>query len=146
MTQKKYIAGFLAVIIIVTVIYFLIDQLSFSYSHPADFAQDSVQREEAEINKPVVLYGMVVNDLHVVVDVVKRNQRFTDLLEGYYVSPHVQQQLSLLPRQTFDFRKISANRKYTLIAEHDAGKSVLALIYESSPIDYHIFHLKGLNQ
>ena len=142
MTRKKYIAGFLGVIVIVAVVYFLIDQLSFSYSHPADFAKDSVQREETEIDKPVVLYGMVVDDLHVVVDVVKRNQRFTDLLEGYYVSPQVQQQLSLLPRQTFDFRKISANRKYTLIAEHDASKSVLALIYESSPMEYHIFHLK----
>ena len=102
MTRKKYIAGFLGVIVVVAVVYFLIDQLSFSYSHPADFAKDSVQREETEIDKPIVLYGMVVDDLHVVVDVVKRNQRFTDLLEGYYVSPQVQQQLSLLPRQTFD--------------------------------------------
>ena len=128
--------------VIVTIIYFLIDQLSFSYSHPADFAKDSVQRQEIEIEKPVVLYGMVVNDLHVVVDVVKRNQNFTDLLDGYYVPPRVQHQFSLLPRQTFDFRKISANKKYTLIAEHDAAKSVRALIYESSPIDYYIFHLK----
>ena len=142
MTRKKYIAGFLAVIVLVTVIYFLIDQLSFFYSHPGDFAKDSVQREEIEINRPVILYGIVVNDLHVVVDVVKRNQRFTDLLEGYYVPSHVQQQLSLLPRQTFDFRKITANKKYTLIAEHDSVKSVRALIYESSPIDYYVFYLK----
>lgn len=118
------------------------DQLSFSYSHPADFARDSVQREEKEISKPVVLYGMVVNNLHVVEDVVKRNQRFTDLLEGYHIPYRVQQQLSLLPRQTFDFRKISANKKYTLITEHDSARSVRALIYESSPIDYYIFHLK----
>ena len=73
---------------------------------------------------------------------MKRNQRFTDLLDGYYVPPRVQQELSLLPRQTFDFRKISANKKYTLVAEHDSLKSVRALIYESSPIDYYIFYLK----
>lgn len=139
---KKVIVGLGAIIVFVTAGYFLIDQLSLSYSHPADFAKDSVQREEKEISKPVILYGMVVNDLHVVEDIVKRNQRFTDLLDGYYVPPRVQQELSLLPRQTFDFRKISANKKYTLVAEHDSLKSVRALIYESSPIDYYIFYLK----
>ena len=139
---KKVIVGLGAIIIFVTAGYFLIDQLSLSYSHPADFAKDSVQREEKEISKPVILYGMVVNDLHVVEDVVKRNQRFTDLLDGYYVSPRVQQELSLLPRHAFDFRKISANKKYTLVAEHDSLKSVRALIYESNPIDYYIFYLK----
>ena len=142
MSRKKFVVGIGAVIVFVTAGYFLMDQLSFSYSHPADFARDSVQREEKEISKPVVLYGMVVNNLHVVEDVVKRNQRFTDLLEGYHIPYRVQQQLSLLPRQTFDFRKISANKKYTLITEHDSARSVRALIYESSPIDYYIFHLK----
>lgn len=142
MSRKKFVVGIGAVIVFVAAGYFLMDQLSFSYSHPADFARDSVQREEKEISKPVVLYGMVVNNLHVVEDVVKRNQRFTDLLEGYHIPYRVQQQLSLLPRQTFDFRKISANKKYTLITEHDSARSVRALIYESSPIDYYIFHLK----
>ncbi len=142
MTRKKYITGFLGLIVVMTAVYFLVVQLSLSYSHPADFAEDSAQREETEIIEPVVLYGMVVDDLHVVADVVKRNQRFTDLLEGYYVPARVQQELNLLPRQTFDFRKISANKKYTLISEHDSVKSVRALIYESSPIDYYIFHLK----
>lgn len=122
--------------------YFILDRLSLLYSRPADFAVDTLRREEKEIQKPVLLYGMEVNDLHVVRDVVKRNQRFTDLLQGYYVPFQIQQQLSLIPRQTFDFRKISANRKYTLIAEHDSLRSVRALVYEANPIDYYIFHLK----
>ena len=122
--------------------YVLVDQLSLSYTHPAEFATDSLQREEQEITTPIVMYGMVVNNLHVVEDVVKRNQRFSDLLEGYHVSPTVQQQLSLLSRETFDFRKISADKKYTLIAEHDSLKSLRAVIYEPNAIDYIVFHLK----
>jgi murein DD-endopeptidase MepM/ murein hydrolase activator NlpD len=122
--------------------YVLVDQLSLSYTHPPDFAKDSLQREEIEVTQPVLMYGMVVNDLHVVEDVVKRNQRFSDLLQGYYVRPDIQQQLSLLPRTTFDFRKITANKKYTLIAGHDSLKSLHAVVYEANPIDYFIFHLK----
>jgi murein DD-endopeptidase MepM/ murein hydrolase activator NlpD len=124
--------------------YVLVDQLALSYTHPADFAMDStaIERKEIVVVEPVFKYGMQVNDLHVVEDVVKRNQRFTDLLQGYYVPQHVQQQLSLLPRETFDFRKISANKKYTLIAEPDSLKSLRAVIYEANPIDYYIFHLK----
>jgi murein DD-endopeptidase MepM/ murein hydrolase activator NlpD len=124
--------------------YVLVDQLALSYTHPADFAMDStaMERKEIAVVEPVYKYGMQVNDLHVIEDVVKRNQRFTDLLQGYYVPQHVQQQLSLLPRETFDFRKISANKKYTLIAEPDSLKSLRAVIYEANPIDYYIFHLK----
>jgi murein DD-endopeptidase MepM/ murein hydrolase activator NlpD len=84
----------------------------------------------------------VVNNLHIVEDQVKRNQRFTDLLNGYHVSPAVMQQLNLLPKSTYDFRKISANKKYTLLIEHDSLKSVKALVYEPNPIDYVVFHFE----
>src|SRR4051812_30875782 len=122
--------------------YVVVDQLALSYTHPADFAIDSLKQQEVAVALPILKYGMVVNDLQVVEDVVKRNQRFSDLLQGYYVPQHIQQQLSLLPRETFDFRKISANKKYTLIAESDSLKSLRAIVYEANPIDYFIFHLK----
>jgi hypothetical protein len=85
---------------------------------------------------------MVVNDLSVVEDEVKRNQRFTDLLSGYYVSPAVMQQLNLLPKKIYDFRKIAAHKKYTLLVDHDSLKTLRALVYEPNPIDYVVFHLK----
>ncbi|NOT75158.1 MAG: peptidoglycan DD-metalloendopeptidase family protein [Cyclobacteriaceae bacterium] len=108
-----------------------------------EYAEEQpIQEEKPEEPQPVVLYGMVVNDLQITEDVVKRNQRFSDLFQGYYVPAHVQQQLSLLSRDTFDFRKISTNKKYTLISEPDSLRSIRALIYEPNPIDYYIFHFK----
>jgi murein DD-endopeptidase MepM/ murein hydrolase activator NlpD len=136
----KITAGVVAGIALVTSGYLLFEQFPIEYSREGDFAQDSVLSDAKEIVKPVLLYGMVVNDFQVVEDVVKRNQRFSDLLKGYYVPAHVQQQLSLLSRETFDFRKISTNKKYTLIAEQDSLKSIRALVYEPNPIDYYIFH------
>jgi murein DD-endopeptidase MepM/ murein hydrolase activator NlpD len=75
-------------------------------------------------------------------DKIKRNQNFTDLLEGYFVHSKVLQQLNTLPRHLFDFRKVVAGKKYTLLAETDSLKSAKAIIYEADPVNYYIFHLK----
>lgn len=112
------------------------------FSSPGDFAADSNQRVELEVKKPIVLYGMVVNDLHVTEDYVKKNQRLADLFEGHYIGSKVWQQLNTLPRSKFDFRKIAATKKYTLITNHDSLKSVRALVYEPNAIDYIIFHMQ----
>ena len=124
-------------------LFFTLDNKTSLFSRQGDYlSADTLSRIEIEVEKPMLLYGMVVNDLHISEDQVKRNQRFTDLLQGHFVSPRVQQELHLLPRLVFDFRKIAAGRKYTLISEHDSLQSVKALIYEANPIDYVIFHFE----
>lgn len=139
---KKFAVGFAGLVVVLAIGYFILDRALLSYSHPADFANDTSRREDIEIVKPVVLFGMEVNNLEVIVDFIKRNQRFTDLFEGYFVSEDIQRQLSMLPRETFDFRRISYNKRYTLMVDHDSLKSIRALVYEPNPIDYYIFYLK----
>lgn len=73
---------------------------------------------------------------------VKRNQRFTELLEGSYVAPEVLRQLSLITKSTFDFRRVTASKKYTLIHQPDSSKTAVALVYEPSEAEYVIFYLK----
>jgi len=133
-----------ALIIVAGIAFFWIDSKTSVFSQEGDYVveSDSSHHVEREIVLPVFLHGMVVNNLHVVEDEVKRNQRFTDLLSGYYVSPSVLQQLNLLPRSTYDFRKISAHKKYTLLVESDSIKTIRALVYEPNPIDYVVFHLR----
>lgn len=140
-SNKKFwfiLTGSIALIVAVL----LINKNTSLFSVPGDFAPDSTQRVDMEVKKPIVLYGMVVNDLHVTEDYVKRNQLVADLFEGHYISPKVWQQLNTLPRTLFDFRKIAANKKYTLITNHDSLKSVRAMIYEPNPIDYVVFHME----
>jgi murein DD-endopeptidase MepM/ murein hydrolase activator NlpD len=113
------------------------------FSGPGDYASvDSVRRSEKEVNIPLTVYGQEVGDLCVVEDMVKRNQLFSDLLGHYFVSPDVQQQLVLLPRKTFDFRRIIAGSKYTLFVEQDSLRTIRALVYEPNPVDYVIFHFR----
>ena len=51
----------------------LLNKYTSVFSTAGDYAADSTHRVEMEVFKPIVLYGMVVNDLHVTEDVVKRN-------------------------------------------------------------------------
>lgn len=108
----------------------------------ADYESENSTPVSVDIIEPTVMYGMVIDSLHLTEGVVKRNQRFTDLLSDYYVSPEIYQQLHFVPRSIFDFRKIAANKKYTLLSGRDSLKSAKAIIYEPNAIDYVIFHLQ----
>ncbi len=136
---KKVLVGIFALIGILTISYIAIERVSLSYYGVGDFQQDTVRRAEKEVEEPQLLYGMMVNHLHVVEDVIRRDQRFVDLLVGYHVPPRVLQQLHLVPREVFDFRRIAVNKKYTIIAKHDSIKSIQALVYEANPLDYYVF-------
>jgi murein DD-endopeptidase MepM/ murein hydrolase activator NlpD len=121
-----------------------LDSRTSWFSSQAEYAieTDSVFHFEHEIIEPEFLHGMVVNNLHVVEDRVKKNQRFADLLSGYHVSARVKQEMTLLPKNIFDFRKITSNKKYTLLVEHDSLQTLRAVVYEPNPIDYVVFHMK----
>jgi murein DD-endopeptidase MepM/ murein hydrolase activator NlpD len=144
LSSSKFKMSLIAAIVTImgVVTFFWLDSKTSLFSRAGEYAieSDSSHHIEHEIIKPAFLHGMVVNDLHVVEDEVKRNQRFSELISGYYVSPSTMQQLNLLPKSVYDFRKISANKKYTLLVEHDSLKTLKALVYEPNPIDYVVFH------
>jgi len=143
-TSTKVIWGVPLLLVIAGVSFFWIDYKTSFFSQQGNYVleSDSSHHVEREIVLPVFLHGMVINNLHVVEDEVKRNQRFTDLLSGYTVPPTIMQQLNLLPRSIYDFRKIAAHKKYTLLVEPDSLKTVRAIVYEPNAVDYVVFHLK----
>ena len=145
LSKKILISALSATIFIVLL--FLLDSYTTLFTKSADYAQEiDSTRVETEIKQPVVLYGMVVDDLHIIEDQVKRNQRFFDLFETVHVQPKIFQQLNSLSRKIFDFRKVGAHKKYTLIHENDSLKTARALVYEPNAIDYVVFHLKDTLQ
>jgi murein DD-endopeptidase MepM/ murein hydrolase activator NlpD len=141
LAKKPFVIALIALVL--AILFLWIDSATSFFSKPADYAeeQDSVATI-APVHKPVILYGMEVTHLNVVEDVVKRNERFFELFKNSFVSPKVMQQLHTLPKKEFDFRRVAANKKYTLLHENDSLKSAHALVYEASPIDYVIFYLK----
>lgn len=97
---------------------------------------------EPEVKAPSMMYGMPVDNLTVTEQTVRAGKRFADLFDGYYVDPQVQRQLNTISRDRFDFRKIVAGKKYTLLSEKDSLHTLHALIYEPTTTEYFIFHLK----
>jgi murein DD-endopeptidase MepM/ murein hydrolase activator NlpD len=96
-----------------------------------------------EPEKPKVLYGMILNDQHrIVEDKIKRNQRLGDILEEYNVPAKLIHQLSTLSRQIFDPRKVAADKKYTVIFREDSVRKARALVYEPNAIDYIVFRFE----
>jgi len=91
------------------------------------------------VKKPRLLYGMNVDEHIVIEDKVKRNQFLSDILTSYNVPVKLINQVSAMPRNIFDVRKIAQNKKYTVICSSDSLKTAKALIYEPNSIDYIVF-------
>ncbi len=138
----KRIAIFCGIALMLAISLIALNNYTSLFSLRGDFAPEQSSHVEFEIQKPQLLYGMVVNDLHVIEDEVKKNQMLVDLFQGKYVPEKILRQINLLPRKTFDFRKISAGKKYTLIVKNDSLKTLRAFIYEPNPIDYVVFHFE----
>jgi murein DD-endopeptidase MepM/ murein hydrolase activator NlpD len=100
---------------------------------------DSVDLEVVP-KEPRVLYGMTLNENHLVIeDKIKRNERLGDILEQYNVPASIIHQISTISRKIFDPRKIAANKKYTLICDQDSLMRARAMVYEPNAIEYVVF-------
>jgi murein DD-endopeptidase MepM/ murein hydrolase activator NlpD len=143
--QKKIYVLVGALLLLLSISIFVLNAFTsaFSFSEDNYAAVDSVKVVDVVgIEKPIVKYGMVVNGMEVKEGVVKRNQLFSDLLKESFVPPSILQQLSLLPKKIFDFRKIAVSKKYALISQLDSPKTAVAFVYEPSPVEYVVLHLK----
>lgn len=104
---------------------------------------DSAALAPVEVKEPKMLYGMVLQDDHVVIeDKIKRNQFFGEILEEYNVPAKLIHQLSQLSRKVFDPRRITPNTKYTVICNQDSITKASALVYEPNAIDYIVFRFE----
>lgn len=104
---------------------------------PVEEVVDSAAVVPVEKKEPKVLYGMILEDNHVVIeDKIKRNQFLGDILHEYNVPAKLIHQVSQLSRKVFDPRKITPNSKYTLICNQDSITKAKAFVYEPNPIEY----------
>ena len=94
---------------------------------------------EIEIPEPTILFNMIVDNDIIIEDKINRNEFLGDILMKHNVSPGIIHQIAQLSRNVFDVRKISANKKYTLICSNDSLRTAKAFVYEPNQIDYVVF-------
>lgn len=137
---KKF-SGFIVVVALASGVFLFKKYYSPSVASQEVFAvADSAENIPIEVKEPKMLYGMVLQDDHVVIeDKIKRNQFLGDILEEYNVPAKLIHQVSQLSRKVFDPRKLTPNKKYTLICNQDSLTKAKAFVYEPNAIDYIIF-------
>jgi len=91
--------------------------------------------------EPKKLYGLVVDSMVVIEDKIRRNQNISEILSNYNIPSESIYRLAKASKSVFDVRKITTNKKYTLICAPDSLKTAKAMIYEHNPIEYVIFNL-----
>jgi len=139
----KKIYFVVAAALLLLVAFLVLNTYTTVFTRPGDFeARTDSSQVIQKVERPIMKYGMRINGMEVREGYVKRNQLFSELLEGCFIAPQVEQQLQLLPRSVFDFRKIASAKKYTLILKNDSVSSAVAFVYEPSPVEYVVFHLK----
>ena len=142
--MTKKISGFIMIVALAGgVILFNKFYKPASYAGQTVAEADSAITLPVEVKEPKILYGMIVQDDHLVIeDKIKRNQFLGDILEEYNVPAKLIHQVSQLSRKIFDPRKITPNSKYTLICNQDSVTKAKPFVYEPNAIDYIIFRFE----
>ena len=136
----KWFFGFILLIALVGGVVLFNNYYNPSLATQVVSLPDSTENISLAVKEPKMLYGMVLQDDHVVIeDKIKRNQFIGDILQKYNVPAKLIHQVSQLSRKVFDPRKLTPNTKYTLICNQDSLRQAKALVYEPNATEYIVF-------
>jgi murein DD-endopeptidase MepM/ murein hydrolase activator NlpD len=85
---------------------------------------------------PQILFGINIDSMDVEEGIIKRNENLSEILTRYNISAQTIAKISQLPRDTFDVRRLQAQKSYTIIHNKDSLKTAKAFIYHPNRIDY----------
>ena len=104
---------------------------------------DQMNEGRAEVVIPPRMeYGIIVDSLDVIRDVVKRNEFLADILLRYDVDYNLIDAIARSPRELFDVRKIRVGYPYSVIMTLDSVPEVYYFVYEQSPTEYVVIDLR----
>ncbi len=103
--------------------------------------ENPASEETVGTPEPLIEYGIVVDSLKVIRDVVKKNEFLADILLRYGVSYNTIDYIARYTRDTFDVRKIRRGNNYTVICTADSNRQALYFAYELSASSYVLYRL-----
>lgn len=110
-----------------------------------DFITNEEILEQDTLNQFVheskYLFGLVIDSLEVIEDIVKPRQNLSSILLPYNVSYATIDKLVKSSKGIFDVRKIAAKKKYTILCANDSVQTAKYFIYQPNQIEYIIFDL-----
>ncbi len=136
MKRVVVIAG--SVVVGVLLAYFIFARISERVAHnKGDRMVVAIDSSEFEAPPPpLMLFGINIDSMDVEEGLINRNENLSDILTRYNISRQTIAQISSIPRDTFDVRKLQAKKPYTIIHQRDSLKTAKAFIYHPNKIDY----------
>ncbi len=135
MKKVLSIGGSIALVVAaLAVVFFNSDPGNISSSAAVIEAQAEPIEQQVEF-----YYGIPVDSFEIVEGRVGRNQMLGNILNDHGVSNRRIYEISLIPREVFDVRKIKAGNRYALFLD-TAG--VRYFVYEKDNVNYAVVHLE----
>ncbi|MDF1570831.1 MAG: peptidoglycan DD-metalloendopeptidase family protein [Bacteroidales bacterium] len=134
--RKGWIIGGSVLLVAAAVAWIFIQNVPVSMTTVPVVSEEIPEPIEARVE---YFYGVPVDSFEVVEGTVRRNQMLGNILHAYGVSAQRIYEISLIPREVFDVRKVRAGNRYAIFLD-SAGVRYFA--YEKDNINYAVIHLE----
>ena len=117
--------------------------LYFGFNNDMDNMGNSEANVSETMEKHIeYIYEIPADSFEVVKGVIGRNQMLGNILNDYGVTNKQIFEISNLPADQFNERKIKAGNKYALFIEKDSAKQVAFFVYEKDQVNYVVLHFE----
>tara|TARA_B100001250_G_scaffold66268_1_gene52715 strand:+ start:11281 stop:12501 length:1221 start_codon:yes stop_codon:yes gene_type:complete len=101
------------------------------------------QRKEInlQIAVPKYEYGILVDSFDVKKEVVKQGQTIGEILYANHIGHQKIAEIVLKSKEIFDFRRVNADKEYTVISSRDSASEVIYFIYQQNATNYVVVDL-----
>ena len=133
--KPKYFFIFapLAILAVVGMLFLIIKK-----NDSADSPVLTVETQERVVKKLEYLYDIPVDSFEIVTGKIGRNQMLGNILDDFGVTQRQVYEISQLPQEVFNVRKIKSGNPYTLFVSKDSLHSVKYFVYEDDRINYYL--------
>ncbi|MEZ4775970.1 MAG: peptidoglycan DD-metalloendopeptidase family protein [Bacteroidia bacterium] len=91
---------------------------------------------ENQPNSPKLLYGIPIDSMVVINQVIRANENLSEILSRYNVPAATVFKIATLPKEIFDVRRLLVDKSYTIIHGKDSMRTAKSFIYYPNAIDY----------
>ena len=104
---------------------------------------NSIEEFKLEFSEPKYEYGILLDSLKAIKEVVKPRQTFGEILYSYHIDHQIIADVVSKSKGIFDFRRLNAGKEYTVICTNDTIEKAKYFIYQENHTSYIVVDLNN---
>lgn len=137
MKKIPFIIG--AAVVLISVFAWFVSDWGDDSSDIADMETSVLEDMEKHIE---YIYEIPIDSFDIIKGIVGRNQMLGNILSPHGITNRQLYDISNLPSEALNVRKIKAGNKYALFIEKDSLKNVAYFVYEKDLVNYAVIHFE----